>query len=79
MIQTFGGEINFYTMDFKEVMDSVEILFKQWEKDEVLKDVFSTKEDLQKELLQCIQEKIGSSFEIITKDALLDYKTNEGI
>jgi hypothetical protein len=66
-------------MEFKEVMKQVETLFKEWEKDEVLTSMYETKEELQREFLQCIQEKIGSSFEIITKSAILDYESNEGI
>ena len=54
-------------LQFSEVMQEVKALYEGWLSDETLKDVQSP-EEMQMEMLQCIQGVIGSDFVILTKE-----------
>jgi len=54
-------------LQFSEVMQEVKTLYEGWISDSILKDVQSP-EEMQIEMLQCIQTAIGSDFVILTKE-----------
>ena len=42
-----------------------------WMKDDVLREHYANKEDLQKEFIACVQKEIGSNFVVLTQDELM--------
>ena len=57
-------------MKFDTLMKEVEKMFINWENDPEINNYYPTKEDLQKEMLNCVQNVINSDHVIMTKEEL---------
>ena len=57
-------------MNFSDLMKEVEIMFNSWVNDSQLREyIFNNdKEAMQKEFINCIQQKIGSDFVLLSKE-----------
>lgn len=57
-------------MNFSDLMKEVEVMFNSWVNDSQLREyIFNNdKEAMQKEFINCIQQKIGSDFVLLSKE-----------